>query len=135
MLEKYYGMVMMFGTLSKELYSIKQTSGENVAEFGVCLSLQVQILQSEYMESIQQEHVEEMNWHHFYEGLNPEFRCMLAHKVDGDHPASYSDLLLAAQKLERQNKARDPLLPKTTKTGGSNITHSQTQWIFFPPGN
>ena len=51
---------------------------------------------------------------------------MLAHKVDGDHPASYSGLPLAAWKLKRQNKAGDYLLPKTTTTGGSNITHSQT---------
>ena len=39
----HYGVVMMFDTLSKELYSLKQGSGENVAEFGVCLSQQVQI--------------------------------------------------------------------------------------------
>ena len=37
---------------------------------------------------------------------------MLAHKVDGGHPASYSDLLLAAQMLERWVEARDPLPPK-----------------------
>ena len=54
---------------------------------------------------------------------------MLAHKVDGDHPISYLDLFLAGQKLERQNKARDPLLPKTT--GGSNRTHSQTPVNLF----
>ena len=57
---------------------------------------------------------------------------MLAHKVDGKHPASYSDLLLAAQKLERWAEARDPLLPKTTTTRGLNITHSQTSWNLFP---
>ena len=60
MLDVHYGMVMTFDTLSKELYSIKQTPGENVAEFRVCLSQQVQILQSEYLGRIQQEHVEEM---------------------------------------------------------------------------
>ena len=60
------------------------------------------------------------------------FRHMLAHKVDGDHPASYSALLLAAWKLERQNKAIDPLLPKTSTTGGSNVTHSQTPLNLFP---
>ena len=42
-----------------------------------------------------------MKQNDFYKGLNPEFRCMLAHKVDGDCPTSYSYLLLAAQKLER----------------------------------
>ena len=57
---------------------------------------------------------------------------MLAHKVDGDHPARYSDLLLAVCKLERQNEARDPLLPKTTLTGGLNITCSQTPVNLFP---
>ena len=71
MLAKHYDIVMMFDTLSKELYSLKQGSGENVTKFGVCLSQQVQILQSEYLGRIQQEHIEEMKWDHFYEGLNP----------------------------------------------------------------
>ena len=53
----------------------------------------------------------------------------MAHKVDGEHPVGYSDLLLVAQKLERWSKARDPLVPKTTIASKLNITHSQT------PGN
>ena len=48
MLDEHYGVIMTFNTLSKELYSLKQGSGENVAEFRVCLSQQVQINQSEY---------------------------------------------------------------------------------------
>ena len=73
-LDEHYGMVMMFDALSKELYSLKQWSGENVAEFGLHLSQQVQILQSEYPGRIQQEHVQEMNWDCFYEGLNPKYQ-------------------------------------------------------------
>ena len=57
---------------------------------------------------------------------------MLTYKVDGEHPASYSDMLLAAQKLKRLAEARDPLLPKTTTTGELNITHSQTPGNSFP---
>ena len=38
MLDAHYGMVMMFDTLNKELYSLKQGSRENVAEFAVHLS-------------------------------------------------------------------------------------------------
>ena len=60
MMDEQYDMVMTFDTLSKELYSLKQGSGENMAKFGVCLSQQVQILQSEYPGRIQQEHIEEM---------------------------------------------------------------------------
>ena len=44
MLDEHYGDVMTFDALSKEVYSLKQGMGENVAEFGVCLSHQVQIL-------------------------------------------------------------------------------------------
>ena len=51
---------LTFNTLSKELYSIKQGSRENVAKFRVCLLQQFQILQSEYPGRIQQEHMEEM---------------------------------------------------------------------------
>ena len=122
----------MFDALSKELYSLKQGSGENVAKFGVHLSQQVQILQSEYVGRIQQEHVEEMKRVCFYEGLNPKYQQMLAHKVDGEHPVRYSYLLLAAWKLERKAEARDPLLLKTTTTGGLNVTHSQTSGKLFP---
>ena len=60
MLDEHYGVVMTFDTLSKELNSLKQGSGENVAKFGVHLSQQVQILQSEYLGRIQPEHIEEM---------------------------------------------------------------------------
>ena len=59
-LDKHNGIVMMFDTLSKELYSLKQGSGENVAKFGVCLSQQDQILLSEYPGRIQPELIEEM---------------------------------------------------------------------------
>ena len=41
---------------------------------------------------------------------------MLAHKMDGEHPARYSKLLLAAQK-ERWAEVRDPLLLKATSIG------------------
>ena len=95
MLDKHYGVIMTFDTLSKELYSLKQALGETVAEFGVHLSQEVQILQSEYPGRIWPEHVEEMKCDHFYEGLSPKYRSMLAHKVDGENPAGYSDLLLA----------------------------------------
>ena len=46
-------------------------------------------------------------------------------------PPASSDLLLAAWKLERQNEARAPLIPKSTPTGGSNVTHSQTPVNLF----
>ena len=45
MFSRLYGVAMIFDALSKELYSIKQGPGENVAEFGVQLLQQVQILQ------------------------------------------------------------------------------------------
>ena len=131
-LDEPYGMVMMFDTLSKELYSIKQGSRENVAEFGVCLLQQVQILQSEYLGRIQQEHIQEMKWDNFYKGLNPKYQCMLAHKVDGEHPASYSGLLLAALKLERWAEATDPLLLKLPMTRGTNVTWPQALGNLFP---
>ena len=104
---------MIFDTLSKELYPLTQGLSENVAELRICLSQQVQILQSEYLGRIQLKHMEEMKHDCFYEGLNPEYWQMLAQKVDGEHPASYSNLLLAAQKLEGWAEVRDLLPPKT----------------------
>ena len=124
MLDDHSGIVMTFNTLSKELYSLKQGMGDNMAEFRVHLSQQVQILRMEYPSRIQQEHVEEVKWACFYEGLNPKYQWILAHKGDGENSVTYSKLLLAAWKLERWAEARDPLLPKNTTTGGLNVTHS-----------
>ena len=132
MLDENYGNVLTFDALSKEFYSLKQVSRENVAKFRMCLSQQVQILQSGYPERIQLEHVEEMKWDHFYEGLNPKYQHILAYKVDGKHPISYSDLILAAWKLERWAEPRDSLLLKTTTTGGLNVTWPQTLANLFP---
>ena len=69
-LDEHFGVMMIFNALSKELYSLKQGMGENVAEFRVCLSQQVQILQMEYPGRIQQEYVEEVKLDNFYEGLS-----------------------------------------------------------------
>ena len=101
MLGEHYGIVMTFNALSKEVYSLKQATGKNMAEFGVCLSQQAQMLQMEYPSRIQQEHVQEVKWDCFYEGLSHEFQEVLAHKVNGENPVTYSKLLLAAQNLER----------------------------------
>ena len=57
---------------------------------------------------------------------------MLAHKVNGENPVSYSKLLLAVQKLETWAEDRDPLVPKTTTARSSNITHSDSQGNLFP---
>ena len=102
-----------------------------MAEFRVCLSQQVQILQMEYPSRIQQEHVEEVKWDCFYESLTPNYWQMLAHKVNGENHVTYSELLLAAQKLERCVEGREPLLPKTTTARSPNVTHSHSQGNLF----
>ena len=95
-LDEHYSVVIVFNSLSKEFYSLKQGVGENVAEFRVHLSHQVQILQSKYQGRILPEHMEEIKCDCFCEGFNPEYHQMLVHKVDSENPAGYSDLLLAA---------------------------------------
>ena len=59
-----------------------------------------------------------MKWDHFYKGLNPEYWQMLANKVDSENFAWYSNLCLAAWKLERWLEARDPLLLKNHPNQG-----------------
>ena len=73
-----------------------------------------------------------MKCNHFYEGLYPKYWQIMAHKMDGKHPASYSDLLLTAGKLERLAQARNPLTSKTASTSGSNMTHFQVPENLFP---
>ena len=79
--------------------------------------------------------MEEVKQDCFYEALSPEYWQMLAHKVNGENPVTYSKLFLAAQKLERWTEARDPLLLKTTTAGISNVTHSHSQGNLFPSNN
>ena len=74
MLDEHYGIVMIFDTLSKELYSLKQGMGKNVAEFRVCVFHQAQILQMEHPSGIQKEHVEEVKQDYFCEGLILEYQ-------------------------------------------------------------
>ena len=89
LLDKHYGVVMTFDALSKELYSLKQGLSENIAEFGVHLLQQVQILQSEYPRRIQPEHMEEMKHDCFYEGLNPNTgNCWLKKWILSTQPAT-----------------------------------------------
>ena len=76
--------------------------------------------------------MEEMKCDHFYEGLNPKYQSMLVHKVDGENPAGYSNLLLATWKLERRAVAMDHLPQNTAATNGSNAIHSQTPGNIFP---
>ena len=51
--------------------------------------------------------------------------------MDGEDPASYSNLLLATQKLEIQAEARNSLPQKVAMTKGSNTMHSQTPGSLF----
>ena len=76
--------------------------------------------------------MEKVKQDYLYKDLNPEYQQMLAHKVDGENPVTYSELLLAAWKQERWAEVRDPLFPKTTTAGSSNVTHSRSQGNLFP---
>ena len=102
----------MFDTLSKELYSLKQRSGGNVAEFEVHLSQQVQILQLECLERILLEHVEKIKWDHFYEGFNSEYRQMLAPKVDGENPAWLLQPISSYEEAGKDDRGQGPTAPK-----------------------
>ena len=57
---------------------------------------------------------------------------MLAHKVDGEPWASYSNMLLATQMLERWAEARDLLPPKVAATTGLATTCYQMPGNLFP---
>ena len=129
MLDEHYGIMMTFDALSKEVYSLKQGMGKNVAEFRVHQSYQVQILQ---MENPSRIHVEGVKQDCFYEDLSPEYWWMLAHKVNGENSVTYSKLLLTAWMSERWAEVRDALLPKTPTTGTLNVTHSHSQGNLFP---
>ena len=52
----------------------------------------------------------------FYEGLKSKYHCMFVYKVDGEHPASYSILLLGAQKLEDGQRPGTLYHPKMSVT-------------------
>ena len=111
-LDEHYGVVITFDTLSKELYSLKQGMGQNVAEFRVCLSQQVQILHPEYLSRIQQGHVEEVKQDCFYEDLSPKYQQMLAHKVNGENPVTYSQDAPCCPEAGKVGRSQRPLAPE-----------------------
>ena len=113
--------MMTFDALSKELCSLKQRMGENVAKFRVHLSQQVQILQTEYPGRIQQEHVEEVKQDHFYKGLRSEYWWMLAHKVDGENPVTHSKFPTTNQIMNVIKESEIDEL--SVSLNGSRISH------------
>ena len=65
-------------------------------------------------------------------GLRPEHWQMLAHKVDGKNPVTYTDLLLDAPKAGKMARSQRSSAPKNATAGSSNITHSHPQGNLFP---
>ena len=132
---QHYDMMMTFDVLSKELYSLKQGSRENVAEFGVCLLQQVHILQSEYPERIQQEHMEEMKQDHFYEGLKPKYQCILANKVDDKHPLATTTWSLQSVSWKDTQKPEIPCSQRPPQLEDWMLLSHRHQGICFPLGS
>ena len=58
-----------------------------------------------------------MKQDHFYKGLIPSYQQVLAYKVNGENPVTYSELLLTAQKLERWEEAKTPCSQKPLLLG------------------
>ena len=86
MLDEHYGMVMTFDTLSKELYSLKQGSRENVAEFWSVLvtagsDTSVGVPEKDSTGACAGDEMRSFLW-----GPEPLNWCMLAHKVDVQTP-------------------------------------------------
>ena len=126
MLDEHYGVLMMFHALSKELYSLEaRIRGECGQIWGAPVTVGLE-------EGSRWSTQRKWSVIASTRTLTPNTGKCWPHKVDGEHPAGYSDLLLAALKLERWAEARDSLLPKTTAAGGSNVTHSQTPGNLFP---
>ena len=97
MLDEHYRVVVMFDTLSKELYMVCQGYQEGVSKYGVQLAWYVQIIQTEFARCIRDEHLEGAKQDHFYEGLKEEYQVMLAHKMEDEHPATCAKLLKAVR--------------------------------------
>ena len=119
---------MVFDTLSKQLYSLSKDPGR------MWLSLECTChSKSRYSSQSIQEGFNKSMWRRWNEIASMRaWTPYTGTNMDGECPASYLDLLLVVHKLERLAESRDPLLPKTTTTGGSNITQPQALGNLFP---
>ena len=109
-MDEHYGVVMMLDSEQEAFFPQARSMRKGSQIWSVTVTAGTDTAVKSIPEGSQQEHVEEMKQDCFNEGLNDKYWWMLAHKVNGEHPARYSGLLLAAEKFERWAETRDPLL-------------------------
>ena len=68
-LDKHYNNVKVLDALNQELFQLWMADKETVLDWGICLSMHLQVLAASFPDCFLSDHVAELKRDHFYGGL------------------------------------------------------------------
>ena len=112
-LDNYYGNVLTYHGLSREMYTLKQQKNEDVSSFGVRVNKVIALIADMFPEKMPPAEKRDRILDAFYEGLVDEFKTNLAY-LKAKPDINYQTMLKAARALEdkdghhrQKNEPRD----------------------------
>ena len=115
-LDRHYRNVSPLDVLQRQLYSMRQSTGESVAEFGIKIRAIIADIITHYPGSIDARDQDKLARDRFYEGLYSDYRQALTFKMDGFIKPTYEELLRSARALENRKQVRSE---ERTSTAGA----------------
>ena len=89
-LDEHYINVKVLDALNQELFQLWMGKKETVSEWGCICQGHLQILMATFPEHFPPDHIAELKWDHFYEGLPKWFKVMVAYLKASSNEKTYS---------------------------------------------
>ena len=102
-LDEHYNNVKVLDVLNQELFQLWMADKETVLDWGVRLSMHLQILAASFSDCFPPERVAELKKDHFYSGLPKQLKAMVAYLKAGLQVRTYSDYLRAAREAKKED--------------------------------
>ena len=128
-LDEHYNNVKALDTLNQELFQMRMADKETVLDWGVCLSLHLQILAASFPNRFPLECEAELKRDHFYGGLPKRLKAMVAYLKAGPQVRTYSDYLRATREAEKEDTIELSQSPRALVTDGPSMPRATS---FFP---
>ena len=105
------------------------TDKETVSDWGVCLSMHLQILAASFLDRFPPDHVAELKRDCFYGGLPKRLKAMVAYLKAGPQVRTYTDYLRAAREAEKEDSIELSQSPRIQTANGPSKPRTTS---FFP---
>ena len=124
-LDEHYNNVKALDALNQELFQLQTAAKETASDWGICLSMHLQVLAASFPDHFPPDHVAELKQDCFYGRLLKRLKAIVAYLKASQHEKTYSDYLRAAREAEKEESmelSQNPLSqvidntvkPKTT---------------------